>query len=392
MVLKTSEIDESIKEKYKEEAKFFQEYDVPPIHESQPIATKEKNLDPFKKVNWKNIFDENYKGNYRYRKVDGKLVWAFFIKESKSNRGIKDIADDIVGRIQPGDLQITRFAYHDDYKDDLIINIENERFEKNNFFSDTVKDLWFTDVNMELDRDKALVQDIGGKWLSSKITAVGSEVRGMYYCGNTEQPGFSQHEDITIKKMDFKSLTEDECSELVGEIKNYQDALNPWSYDGINGNYGGPEKTWYTIEVVPIKPDSPTDYKILDSLPKLKKIVETITTIDKCTWLVITRVEPKKGLIQRHTDIGYDSWDYKTKNGPKVGNSLRVHFPIQVDDDCVFTQVGLDGKEVEHRLKVGEYYYMDKRKPHWVVNNSKNYRFHVIMDIECEEKHLDALL
>ena len=114
MVLKTSEIDESIKQKYKEEAKFFQEYDVPPIHESQPIATKEKNLDPFKKVNWKNIFDENYKGNYRYRKVDGKLVWAFFIKESKSNRGIKDIADDIVGRIQPGDLQITRFAYHDD--------------------------------------------------------------------------------------------------------------------------------------------------------------------------------------------------------------------------------------------------------------------------------------
>ena len=55
---------------------FFQEYDVPPIHESQPIGTKEKNLDPFKKVNWKNIFDENYKGNYRYRKVDGKLVWA----------------------------------------------------------------------------------------------------------------------------------------------------------------------------------------------------------------------------------------------------------------------------------------------------------------------------
>ena len=392
MVLKTSEIDESIKEQYKEEAKFFQQYDVPPIHESQPIATKEKNLDPFKKVNWKNIFDENYKGNYRYRKVDGKLVWAFFIKESKSNRGIKDIADDIVGRIQPGDLQITRFAYHDDYKDDLIINIENERFEKNNFFSDTVKDLWFTDVNMELDRDKALVQDIGGEWLSSKITAVGSEVRGMYYCGDTEQPGFSRHEDITIKKMDFESLTEDECSELVDEIKNYQDALNPWSYDGINGNYGGPEKTWYTIEVVPIKPDSPTDYKILDSLPKLKRIVETITTIDKCTWLVITRVEPKKGLIQRHTDIGYDSWDYKTKNGPKVGNSLRVHFPIQVDDDCVFTQVGLDGKEVEHRLKVGEYYYMDKRKPNWVVNNSKNYRFHVIMDIECEEKHLDALL
>ena len=168
--------------------------------------------------------------------------------------------------------------------------------------------------------------------------------------------------------------------------------MNPWSYDGINGNYGGPEKTWYTIEIVPIKPDSPIDYKILESIPKLQKIVDKITEVGKCTWLVITRVEPHKGLIQRHSDIGYDSWDYKTKNGPKIGNSLRVHFPIQVDDDCIFTQVGMDGKEIDHRLKTNNYYYMDKRKPHWVVNNSENYRFHVIMDIECEQKHLDALL
>ena len=108
--------------------------------------------------------------------------------------------------------------------------------------------------------------------------------------------------------------------------------------------------------------------------------------------MVVTRVEPNNGLIQRHTDIGNDSWKYKTKNGPKVGQSFRVHFPLQVDDDCVFTQVGLDGKEIDHRLKVAEYYYMDKRKPHWVRNESDNYRFHVIMDFECEQRHLDALL
>ena len=84
-------------------------------------------------------------------------------------------------------------------------------------------------------------------------------------------------------------------------------------------------------------------------------------------------------------------WDYKTKNGPKIGNSLRVHFPIQVDEDCIFTQVGMDGKEIDHRLKTNNYYYMDKRKPHWVKNNSENYRFHVIMDLECEQKHLDSI-
>ena len=392
LIPKTKDIDEKIKEQYKIEAKFFQDYDCPPQWKTQPIASKEQNLDPFKKVNWKNIFDENFKECYRYKKVDDKLVWAYFIKENKGSRGVKDFAEDIVGRVEKGDLQITRFAYDDEYLDELIEDIEQQRTEDNQFLT-SKRNIWFTDVNMELDKDKLLLEKMGGKFLSIKVTAVGSEVRGIYYIGDKQQPGHLPYEDITIKKIDIESpITTKECGELVEEIKNYQDALNPWSYDGINGNYGGPEKTWYTIEIVPIKPDSPIDYKILESIPKLQKIVDKITEVGKCTWLVITRVEPHKGLIQRHSDIGYDSWDYKTKNGPKIGNSLRVHFPIQVDDECVFTQVGMDGKEIPHRLETNNYYYMDKRKPHWVENNSDNYRFHVIMDIECEQKHLDALL
>ena len=85
LIPKTADIDEQIKEQYKEEAKFFQDYDCPPQWSTQPIASKEQNLDPFKKVNWKNIFDENFKENYRIKKVDGKLVWAYFIKENKES-------------------------------------------------------------------------------------------------------------------------------------------------------------------------------------------------------------------------------------------------------------------------------------------------------------------
>ena len=333
---------DEVKDKYKDYARFFQEYDRPECWTSQPIATKEKNLDPFKKVNWKTVYDNHEKDSFYFKEVDGELVWAFFMIESKSNRGIKDIAGDVIGRIQPGDLQITRFAYKDDYLDELILEINKQREETTDFFT-TSRDLWFTNVNMELENDKELLNKIGGNHLSSKITAVGSEVRGIWYVGQKEQPGYSQYEDLTIKKMNFESLTGDECKELVKEIVDYDDALNPWSYDGINGNYGGPEKTWYTIEIVPIRPGSDTDYKILDKLPKLKKVVETISTVEQCTWLVITRVAPENGLIQRHTDIGYDSWKYKTKTGPKLGQSLRVHYPLQVDDECVFTQVGLAG-------------------------------------------------
>ena len=386
------EISDEIKETYKNHAKFYQDYDIPPQWKNQPIASKEQNLDPFKKINWKNLYDANEKGKLFFKEVGGELVWSYIISESKTNRGVKDFADDVVGTIKVGDLQVSRFAYKDNYKQDLINDIEDKRKINNFMFPDEKKNLWFTDINMELDKDKSLCDDMNLNWLSSKVTAVGSEVRGIWYNGDTKQKGFSPYEDLKIKKMNLSSITKSECKDLVNEIINYQEALNSWSYDGINGNYGGPEKTWSTIEIVPINPNSEIDYKIIDNLPKLKKIIEDITTVEKCTWIVITRVEPKKGIIMRHYDIGHDSWDYQTKNGLKLGQSLRVHFPLQVDNDCVFTQVGIDGIEEKYNLKVGEYYYMDKRKPHWVVNNSDNFRFHVIMDLVCEQKHLDSLI
>lgn len=385
------DISDEVKDSFREHAKFYQQYDVPPQWKNQPIACKEPNLDPFKKVNWKNLWEADQKGRLFFKKENDQIVWSYICAEAKSGRGIKDVAEDVVAHIKPGDLQISRFAYADGYMDDLINNIESKRELENDLF-DTKCDLFFTDVNMELQQDKDLCEAIGATWLSSKVTAVGSEVRGIWYSGELKQAGMSQYEDIKIQKMNINSITKKDCAELVQEIQDYKEAVNPWSYDGINGNYGGPEKTWYTIEVVPINPNSKVDYTILEKLPKLAKIVNEITSVEKCTWLVITRVEPKKGVIQRHSDIGHDSWDYQTKNGPKLGRSLRVHFPIQVDEECVFTQVGLDGVEEDFRLKTGEYYYMDKRKPHWVVNNSDNYRFHVIMDLECEQKHLDALL
>ena len=45
-----TEITDQIKEHYKEHARFYQQYDMPPQWKTQPIASKEPNLDPFKKL------------------------------------------------------------------------------------------------------------------------------------------------------------------------------------------------------------------------------------------------------------------------------------------------------------------------------------------------------
>ena len=156
-----------------------------------------------------------------------------------------------------------------------INDIQGKR-EIENALLDSKRDIWFTDVNMELDKDKDLCHSIKATWLSSKVTAVGSEVRGIWYCGDMKQEGISPYEGIKIKKMDINSISKYECAELVQEIKDYKEALNSWSYDGINGNYGGPEKTWSTVEIVPINPNSEVDYKIVEKLPKLAKIINEI--------------------------------------------------------------------------------------------------------------------
>ena len=129
------------------------------------------------------------------------------------------------------------------------------------------------------DKDKDLCHSIKATWLSSKVTACGSEVRGIWYCGDMKQKGMSPYEGIKIKKMDINSISKDECAELVQEIKDYKEALNSWSYDGINGNYGGSEKTWSTVEIVPINLIVRLTM-IVEKLPKLAKIINEITTIE----------------------------------------------------------------------------------------------------------------
>ena len=71
-----TEITEKIKEHYKEHAKFYQQYDMPSQWKTQPIASKEPNLDPFKKINWKNLYDANEKYRLFYKEENGQIVWS----------------------------------------------------------------------------------------------------------------------------------------------------------------------------------------------------------------------------------------------------------------------------------------------------------------------------
>ena len=73
------EITGQVKENYKEHAKFYQQYDMPSQWKTQPIASKEPNLDPFKKINWKNLYDANENTDCSIKKKMVKLFGVTYV-------------------------------------------------------------------------------------------------------------------------------------------------------------------------------------------------------------------------------------------------------------------------------------------------------------------------
>ena len=74
--------------------------------------------------------------------------------------------------------------YKEGYLDHVLNYISNIRKKP---FGDS--DVWFTHVNMENKLDRKMVEVYNATWLSSKIDAVASEIRGIYYHGNQKQRG-----------------------------------------------------------------------------------------------------------------------------------------------------------------------------------------------------------
>jgi hypothetical protein len=74
------DISDEVKDSFREHAKFYQQYDVPSQWKNQPIACKEPNLDPFKKINWKNLWEADQKGRLFFKKTI-KLFGVIFVRK-----------------------------------------------------------------------------------------------------------------------------------------------------------------------------------------------------------------------------------------------------------------------------------------------------------------------
>ena len=174
------------KEELKEISKLFIDYDG------------DVQVNPFAKVHWGMIKD-SLKDNNLY--IDDNKNFGIILSEAKSNRAIRDFSRSVVGNIKKGDLIVKRFFYKEGYLDHVLNYISNIRKKP---FGDS--DVWFTHINMENKLDRNIVETYNATWLSSKIDAVASEIRGIYYHGNQKQIGLQRYEDIPCCRIDYPLL------------------------------------------------------------------------------------------------------------------------------------------------------------------------------------------
>jgi hypothetical protein len=347
----------------------------------------EVQINPFAKVHWGKINHHALNGSLY---VDNDKNYGIIGNTSKTNRSVRDFSNGVVGNIKKGDICINRFFYKEGYHDHVKNYISEMR--KSPFGE---RDVWFTHVNMEHKPDKDIAESFNASWISSRIDAVAAEVRGIYYSGEQKQTGLKQYEDIPCCKLDYPYING--LDNFVSELDDF--VGEDWGIAGHQKAYGGKEKTWTGIEIIPLivtygtkkskqglRGELNEDY--VKRFPIIENILSPVTTFDDCLWLAITKVSPKKGVVTRHSDKGID----KMNAGIQIGKTARMHYCLQANPQSYFELQDLQGGTNTYHMKQGEYWYMDKRKPHAVFNKGDTFRYHMIFDMKITQNVLDNLV
>ena len=347
---------------YKEISKLFIEYDG------------DVQINPFAKMHWGILKTEDESGKLY---VDDNKNFGIVSSYAKSNRKIRDFSTSIVGELKTGDYIINQM-----------------RSEDTKFFGSN-RDVWFTHINMEHSGDKAIPEALGSTWISSKIDAVCAEVRGIYYCGTLQQQGILKYEDICCCKFDYPMI--EGLDDFTMELDDY--VGDGWGIADHQKSYGGKEKTWTSIEIIPLIVTYGTgkakqglrgelNEHYVKRFPIIEEIVGHMTSLDDCLWLAVAKVSPERGIITRHSDKGID----KMNAGIQIGKTARIHYPLKTNKEAYFELQDLQGNTKQYHMKQGEYWYMDKRKPHAVYNHGDSFRYHMIFDTKINQDILDRIV
>ena len=306
-------------------------------------------------------------------------------KRSSSRQGIKIyssrpiyLAEKAKGDFEISKLQVENVNSFKKYLDSLDANI------------------WL----LCFSQDEEIPISLGMERIGCKYSSFG-DVQVVYYLNKKDQSLFPFDKLIykdpldraTCLKLDFnfnveKIISRLESFKFSNHYSNYN-SKNSWSALSLRG--------WSSDPNFIIKPDEMSkswnkknkgntyflqDTPLYSQFPEVSEIIRQVSQI--CEQHRVRFMKLGQGcVIEQHTDL------VDKDAGVSVGKVPRFHVPLITNDDCIFQVWGMEGKE-EYRMKKGELWYLDTRKPHRVINKGQE-RIHLVFDLVADHTLLNLL-
>jgi len=330
---------------------------------------REYRSDPFRKIHWKKVQDwveTDHANLHIVEGASGSIRFATIIKKIRPGHRLRNFAREVISTVAPGELECLAFAHapDDGCRQDLVEHLKS------------LGSVWFTHMNQENPAALRVMCEAGATHLSARIGGVGrGEISGMHYLGTRT--------DHTLNPIDKV------CFGLVGSFdpKDMAERLltMPFEVTDRGERYGGPKKTWKRVCIRSAGgPRHTADTEIRNHLvfqtaPDLLPIMESVGPLRDFDYMMLTRTDENDGIIARHSDIALDA--KVVRLGPKPDHTMRFHFVIQSNPECVFHVWNDDGTKQSVVMQTGDIWYTDVRKPHAVENRGPTPRIHLVADM-----------
>ena len=254
----------------------------------------------------------------------------------------------------------------------------------------------------EEDEDlKAALLSQDATYLLTKVSA-SSQLRSLYAWGLHRDP-LPWAEEFTLSRVSRLFVSEGVIESILGELFNYEQYNPAWAdhYSSYNKRH-----SWSAFALRGYKPDDPNfiikpsemsrawkkdnpgpfelgDTSAYDYFPTVREVVDSIPgEKDRVRFM---RLVPQ-GELTRHADIT------DRDAGVQDGKVARLHIPLVTNPGVQFYAVTHRGQQLNLQMRAGGLYYLDQRKPHFVLNESPNdERIHLVVDVISSPKLRRAL-
>jgi len=333
---------------------------------------------------------------YLTAKGDPKNVVACCIYRTNKTPGKQK---DFSGRsvtICKDDFFIRHCAIRLGYEDFLEPMLYNLLKEENN----PARITWI-EIHEENNLVKGVIMRLGFQYFFTKISA-SSDIKSLYV-KKASQVSFVPDSRLpaaevpSIQLLSKEFISEGAQKQILQEIADYEEN-SPWAQHYSNYNK---RKSWTAFALKGYKPDDPGFIIQPDEMSKQWKKDNQDLLSAECKMTVAAEHFPMAltivgsipgvkervrfmklspgGELTRHADVT------NRKAGVRDGMLSRLHIPLTTSE-CTFFSWGVRGDAIIHQYNERDIFYLDQRKPHAVVNRSKdNDRVHLVMDVESSE-------